>query len=173
MRACVLVVTDDQPPDAVSETLETLDGTFSETTVVCPSGQRDAVSDVSDGRATRVVETVSDGGVVAALRTGFRATKATRAFVTTPSMPAVDAESVTQLAPAPGHDATLAVINGTEKPPLGGYVTETAAAACDTTLATGSRRLSNVFARLSVTAAVVERPARTNGGNSTKATCDD
>lgn len=157
MRAAVVLATDADPP-AVDETLSALSA-FEERTVVCAPGERELLGDVLDADPRIVVDSVPHGGLVAAMRTGLRATSATRALVTTPAMPAVTDEAYTDLLPAAGTDVSLAMVDGERCPPLGGYAVDATRAACDTTLATGSRRLRNVLARLSVATTAVDGPA--------------
>lgn len=153
MRAALILALADADPAA---TVADLDPAYDRLTVVCRPGRRQAVVESTAEFDPRViVDTVPRGGLVSAMRAGLRAIPTTRAFVTTPELPVVGTDAQLQLQPEGVADACLARIGGERYPPLGGYAVDSTVAACDTTLATGSRRLSNVFARLSVTTASV------------------
>jgi molybdopterin-guanine dinucleotide biosynthesis protein A len=159
MRTAIVLASVVADPESVAETADRLHGEM-DTVVVCRDGQRLDISDAADSDHRIVVDPVPDGGPVAAMRAGFRAARTRTAFVTTPGTPQLEREALPTLSPGVGTDATLAHIEGSERPPCGGYVVEPAREACDTTLAMGSRRVSDVLARLTTTSGTVETAPR-------------
>lgn len=152
----IVVVPDGADRQAVADTVETIAPAVETLTVVC-DGYRRGVTD--EGIPVRTITTgVPDGGLVTAMRAGFRATGALTAVVTTPGSPALVPSAAADLEPDGDADVTLAQVDGERHPPLGGYRVSPAVDACDVTLATGSRRLSEVLTRLSVTTTPVSTP---------------
>lgn len=161
MDAAIVLAPEPTPaaPDRVAETANRLATLVRETVVVCSPGRREAVAAAAESEPRVVADAVPGGGPVAAMRAGFRATGARAALVTTAGTPPLDEGAVSALSPPAGTDAVLAVLDGDSLSPCGGYRVTPATAACDTTLAMGSRQLSDVLARLSVATAEVHPPA--------------
>lgn len=156
MPAGIVLVPEGADQQSVADTVEAVAPVAEAVTVVCDAEQRDEIGRTTDART--VSERVPDGGLVAAMRAGFRATSALTAVVTTPEAPTVAPSAVADLEPPADADARLALIDGDRHLPLGGYSVSPALRACDVTLATGSRRLPDVLSRLSVTTTAVSTP---------------
>lgn len=148
MPAGIVLASDRVEPRAVAETVGELDPGVDDVTVVCDADRRDAVAAAVDART--ITDRVPDGGSVAAMRAGLRTTGTATAVVTTPEAPSLDPSVAVELAPTADAEAVLAEFDGDRYPPLGGYEVGPTVAACDVTLATGSRRFDDVLARLSV-----------------------
>lgn len=155
MRTALVLASVVADPQSVAETADRLHGDV-DTVVVCRDDQRLEVSAAAEHDHRIIVTPVPDGGLVAAMRSGFRATRTRTAFVTTPGTPTLSPSALTSLSPPSSVDATLASVDGTERLPCGGYAVDPATEACDTTLAMGSRRVADALARLSTTTAEVE-----------------
>jgi molybdopterin-guanine dinucleotide biosynthesis protein A len=156
MPAGIVLVPEGVDRQSVADTVEAVAPGVETVTVVCGPDRRDEIERTTDART--VSERVPDGGLVAAMRAGFRATSALTAIVTTPEAPTVAPSALTDLDPPADADARLALIDGARHPPLGGYNVSPAVQACDVTLATGSRRLPDVLSRLSVATTAVSTP---------------
>lgn len=156
MRTTIVLSSSGSDARMIAETADRLAAEEMETIVVCTDAQRPEVSETAESDPRIAVDPVPGGGPVAAMRTGFRATRTHCAFVTTPGTPPLEADALPALSPDVDADATLARIDGSMRPPCGGYVVGPAREACDTTLAMGSRRVSDVLARLTTTTEAVE-----------------
>lgn len=160
MRTAIVLASVVADPESVAATADRLEDEDMDTVVVCQDGQRLDISDAADSDHRIVVDPVPEGGPVAAMRAGFRAARTRTAFVTTPGTPTLSAGSLSSLSPESSVDATLATVDGRRREPCGGYAVEAATAACDTTLAMGSRRIGDVLARLSTRTEAVESVPR-------------
>jgi molybdopterin-guanine dinucleotide biosynthesis protein A len=164
----VVVLAGNAEPPAVADALDRLPPGASDPVVVCGPGQREPIKQVTDASRV-VVDSVPDGSVVSAMRAGLRAASTATAVVTTPSSPTLTGEALGRLAPGDDADVGLARVGGDRHPPLGAYAVGPTTVACDTTLATGSERLSNVYARLDVTTTDVDTASPVGDGAGGKA----
>lgn len=164
----VVVLAGETGAPAVADALDRLPPDASDSVVVCGPGQREPIRHVTDASRV-VVDSVPDGSVVSAMRAGLRAASTATAVVTIPSSPTLTGEALVRLTPGNDVDVGLARVDGDRHPPLGGYAVGPTTAACDTTLATGSERLSNVYARLDVTTTDVDTASTVGDGTGDKA----
>lgn len=123
-----------------------------ELVVNCRLDQRDSVAAALDGLDPRfAIDPVADRGPLAGLLTALRVAAADRAVVVGCDMPLFDRATASALLAAL-DDATAAVVesDGPASPLGAAYRVSPARRACETTLACGSRRLTDVLARLDV-----------------------
>jgi len=105
------------------------------------------------------VDPVPDRGPLAGLATALRVAAADEAVVVGCDMPLFDRATATGLLSAlSGADAAVVDVEGAASPLGAAYRVRPARGACETTLACGSRRLSDALGRLAV--AYVDADAR-------------
>lgn len=132
----------------VRRIVERVGRTVDEVVVNCRDGQRDRIAEALDGLDYRLaVDHTARGGPVARMRTGFRMVTGTAVAVVACGLPRVDPALLEGLfdacdgAAVPRADDRLYPLHAV-------YDRRTAQAACDRTLAVGSRRLYHVLSRV-------------------------
>ncbi len=132
----------------VRRVAERVGGVTDELVVNCRATQREAVVDALDGLAHRVaVDPVPDGGPVAGMRAGLRVASGDSVGVVGCDMPLADPALFDRLFET-GGDVAVPRADDRLQPLHAVYDPDRARAACDGTIATGSRRLADVLARL-------------------------
>lgn len=142
---------------AVRRIAERLDSIVDEVVVHCRAEQRSAVDAALAGLDCRLaVDPVPDEGPIAGMRTGFRVASGDRAAVVACDMPRTDAHLLDRLFESCGATA-VPRSDGRLHPLHAVYDAAAARAACERTLAAGSRRLYDLLARVDPVVVDVEK----------------